>query len=126
MAGRRCAVSEPSPRPVSPTPVPGLSELQADRTILARLPLDVLLDARAQVAHLEVDLDVAISRQMARHTQPRQPEAESNRLISPEVAATRFGVKRRWLLDHANEIPGVKRLSRKTIRFSERKLARLS
>jgi hypothetical protein len=28
------------------------------------------------------------------------------------------------LLDHAGEIPGVKRLSRKTIRFSERRLAR--
>jgi hypothetical protein len=57
--------------------------------------------------------------------QPQQPsEGKPDRLISPEAAATRFGVRRRWLLDHANEIPGVKRLSRKTIRFSERKLAR--
>jgi hypothetical protein len=104
--------------------MPALSELQADRSILARLPLEVLLDLREQVAHLHVDLDIAIARQMARLTQPRKPEAESDRLIAPEVAAALFGVKRRWLLDHANDIPGVKRLSRKTIRFSELKLAR--
>jgi hypothetical protein len=100
------AVSEALPRPVGLTPVPGLSELQADRAILALLPLDVLLDLPAQVGHVDVDLDIAISHQMARHNQPRQPEAESDRLISLEVAATRFGVKRRWLLDHANESPG--------------------
>ena len=104
--------------------MPGLDDLQADPATLDRLPLDVLLSLRAQVGHLEVDLDIAISRQMARHTQPRQVETGSDSLISPEVAAARFDVTRRWLLDHANDIPGVKRLSRKTIRFSERKLAR--
>jgi hypothetical protein len=57
------------------------------------------------------------------HQQGSQ-ESEPERLLTPEVAATRFGVKKRWLLDHADEIPGVKRLSRKTIRFSERRLAR--
>jgi len=117
-------VSEPFPRPVSSTPLPSLSELQADRALLSRLPFDALLELRARLGHLALDLDIAISRQMARHVQQRQPEGEPDRLISAEVAATRFGVRRRWLLDHANEIPGVKRLSRKTIRFSERKLAR--
>lgn len=37
-------------------------------------------------------------------------------------AADRFGVTRRWLLDHADQIPGVKRLSRKVVRFSEQHL----
>jgi predicted acylesterase/phospholipase RssA len=124
VAGKERPVSEPFPRPVSCAPLPSLSDLQADGALLSRLPLDALLDLRARLGHLAIDLDIAISRQMAPHVQQRQRESEPDRLISAEVAATRFGVKRRWLLDHAGEIPGVKRLSRKTIRFSERKLAR--
>jgi hypothetical protein len=53
-----------------------------------------------------------------------EPAPQPEQLLTPEVAAARFRVKKRWLLDHANEIPGVKRLSRMTVRFSERRLAR--
>jgi hypothetical protein len=45
-------------------------------------------------------------------------------LLTPLAAAARFGVTKRWLLAHADEIPGVRRLSRKIVRFSERRLAR--
>jgi len=47
-----------------------------------------------------------------------------DRLLTPEAAAERFGVTKRWLLDHTDQIPGVKRLSRKIVRFSKRSLAR--
>jgi hypothetical protein len=56
--------------------------------------------------------------------QHHRAEVEHDRLLTPEAAAARFGVTKRWLLDHADEIPGVRRLSRKIVRFSERRLAR--
>ena len=45
------------------------------------------------------------------------------RLLTPAEAASRFGVRRRWILEHADEVGG-RRLSRKTIRFPERALER--
>jgi hypothetical protein len=49
---------------------------------------------------------------------------EPDRWLTPEAAASRFGVTKRWLLAHADEVPGVRRLSRKIVRFSERRLGR--
>lgn len=49
--------------------------------------------------------------------------AGGERLLTPEEAAERFGVTRRWILAHADEVGG-RRLSRKTIRFPERALER--
>jgi hypothetical protein len=103
--------------------VPGLAELQADPAILSRLPLDVLVDLRRQVRHLDIDLDAAITRQVV-VGQPRQAQAEPDRLLSPKEAAALYSVSVRWLLEHADEIPGVRRLSKKVIRFSERTLRR--
>ena len=52
--------------------------------------------------------------------EPRQPD----HLLSAEEAANALGVKKRWLYDHAAKIPGCQRLSRRCLRFSERKLRR--
>ncbi len=104
---------------------PSLSEVMNDPALIDRLPLGALVDLRRQLRRLDADLDAGILRLMAQGSrQQRGQEPEPDQLLTPEVAATRFGVKKRWLLDHANEIPGVKRLSRKTVRFSERRLAR--
>ena len=108
-----------------PTPSPSLHEVMNNRALIDRLPLDALVDLRRQLRHLDADLDAGIIRLMTpENRQQRGQESEPERLLTPDVAAARFGVKKRWLLDHANEIPGVKRLSRKTVRFSERRLAR--
>jgi hypothetical protein len=109
----------PAPRPLAA--VPTLADLQADTATLDQLPLDTLVTLRRQVRHLDVDLDAAITRLMAR-AEPRSAPAEPDRLLSPAQAAAMFGVKPRWLLDHADELPGARRLSRKVIRFSERAL----
>lgn len=45
-------------------------------------------------------------------------------LLTPHEAAKQFGVSHRWLLAHADEIPGMRRLSRKTIRFNGAALRR--
>ncbi len=110
--------------PVRPVPLPGLAEVLADPTALDRLPSDALIGLRQRARHLIVDLDAAIARHAMLTRQPRQQQAEQDRLLTPKEAAALYGVKARWLLDHAEEIPGARRLSRKVIRFSERALRR--
>jgi hypothetical protein len=109
----------------SPARLPSLGDVQADPAILGRLPVAVIVDLRRQVSHLAADLDAAFFSAMteARRLEPKA-EVSPDRLLTPAAAAERFGVTKRWLLDHASDIPGVKRLSRKIIRFSERRLAR--
>jgi hypothetical protein len=108
-----------------PAPVPSLAEVQRDPTILDGLSPLAIVRLRHQVSHLAADLDAAFCHAMTR-TRMQGPRAasEPDRLLTPDTAAERFGVTKRWLLDHAHEIPGVRRLSRKTIRFSARHLAR--
>jgi hypothetical protein len=105
--------------------VPTLGEVKNDPAILSRMPLAVIVDLRRQVSHLAADIDAAFfGAVVAAQRLDHQVEARPDQLLTPAAAAERFGVTKRWLLDHANDIPGVKRLSRKTIRFSERRLAR--
>jgi hypothetical protein len=104
---------------------PSLNEVMDNLALIDRLTLEALVDLRRQLRHLDAELDAGILRLMAQGSRrPRAQESEPEQLLTPEAAAARFGVKRRWLLDHASEIPGVTRLSRKTVRFSERRLAR--
>jgi hypothetical protein len=103
--------------------VPDMVQVLADRSLLDGLSFDALVNLRRHVGFLRADLDAAITCQMMRAFQ-RPPSADLDRLLSPAQAASVFGVNRRWLLEHADEIPGVRRLSRKTIRFSERALRR--
>ncbi len=104
---------------------PSLAEVQRDPTILTGLPVPVIVDLRRQVGHLAVDLDAVLCQAMTNSRPPHhRVEIEPDRWLAPEAAAARFGVTKRWLLEHANEIPGARRLSRKIVRFSERRLAR--
>ena len=108
-----------------PAAVPSLAEVQQDPTILAGLSVPVIVDLRRQAGHLAADLDAALYQTMTQAgAQHHRAEVEPDRLLTPEAAAANFGVTKRWLLDHADEIPGVRRLSRKIVRFSERRLAR--
>jgi hypothetical protein len=102
-----------------------LGEVQQDPTILTGLPLPVIVELRRQISHLAADVDAVLYQTLTAARAPDQrPEAEPDRLLTPEAAAARFGVTKRWLLEHAEEIPGIRRLSRKIVRFSERRLAR--
>jgi len=105
--------------------VPTLGEVQKDPAILSRMPLAVIVDLRRQVSHLVADIDAVFFSTVVKAQRPdHYAEALPDQLLTPAAAAERFGVTKRWLLNHANDLPGVKRLSRKTIRFSERRLAR--
>lgn len=116
---------QPPRRSIVPAIRPSLGEVQQDPTILTGLPLPVVVDLRRQISHLAADVDAVLYQTLIEARTPDQrSNAEPDRLLTPETAAARFGVTRRWLLDHADEIPGVLRLSRKIVRFSERRLAR--
>jgi hypothetical protein len=118
-------VRHPSSRSSRPAPFPSLTEVQRDPTILNGLSLIAIVDLRRQLSHLAADLDAAFCQAMTQtKTQNTPAPVEPDRLLTPDAAAARFGVTKRWLLDHADQIPGVRRLSRKIVRFSERRLAR--
>lgn len=118
-------MSQPRSGSSVPATTPSLVEVQKDPTILTGLPLPIVVDLRRQISHLAADLDAVLYRTLSEaRTKDRQPDAEPDRLLTPEAAAARFGVTKRWLLAHADEIPGVRRLSRKIVRFSELRLAR--
>ena len=108
-----------------PAPLPSLAEVQQDPSILNSLSVPVIVDLRRQISHLAADLDAAFCQAITLARAPDHPStANPDRFLTPDAAATRFGVTKRWLLAHADEIPGVRRLSRKVVRFSERRLAR--
>jgi hypothetical protein len=105
--------------------MPSLAEVQQDPTILTGLPWPVIVDLRRQISHLAADVDAVLYWTLTEvRTKDQRADVEPDRLLTPEAAAARFGVTKRWLLDHAAEIPGVRRLSRKIVRFSERRLTR--
>ena len=86
--------------------------------------MDVLaaLDAipRAQIP-------AAIARLAARAMEPepptRAPAASNGRLLTPDEAAARLGVNRRWIYRHADRL-GAARLSRRKLRVPEAALER--
>jgi hypothetical protein len=102
-----------------------LAAVQQDPTILSGLPLPVIVELRRQISHLAADVDAVLYQTMTEPGTPHErSDVEPDRLLTPEAAAARFGVTKRWLLAHADEVPGVRRLSRKIVRFSERRLGR--
>ena len=116
---------QPPRRSTVPVTMPSLAEVQRDPTILTGLPLPVIVDLRRQISHLAADVDAVLYQTLTEAGTPDQrSDAEPDQLLTPDAAAARFGVTKRWLLDHADEIPGVRRLSRKIVRFSKRRLAR--
>jgi hypothetical protein len=118
-------VRQPPRRSTVPVTMPSLAEVQRDLTILTGLPLPVIVDLRRQISHLAADVDAVLYQTLTEaRTKDQRADVEPDRLLTPDAAAARFAVTKRWLLDHAEEIPGVRRLSRKIVRFSERRLAR--
>lgn len=118
-------VSQPSRGSNGSVPMPSLAEVQRDPTLLDAVSVIAIVALRRQVSHLAADLDAAFYQALAQSgRQDQRAETTSDRFLTPEAAAERFGVTKRWLLDHADDIAGVRRLSRKIVRFSERHLER--
>ena len=50
--------------------------------------------------------------------------AEKETLLTPEQAAAMIGVDKKWLYRHSKQLPFIRRLSKKNIRFNEAGLKR--
>ncbi|MGH7332642.1 MAG: helix-turn-helix transcriptional regulator [Candidatus Rokuibacteriota bacterium] len=112
-----------APRPAS---VPSLAAILADRALLDTLPVATLVELRRQCGYLREDLDAVLTRRLqAQPTmEPARAEPERERLLTPDEAATRLGVKLTWMYRHAGDLPFTRRLGRKTLRFDEAGLQR--
>jgi len=76
-----------------PACLPSLGTVQEDPTILAGLPLTVIVDLRRQVSHLAADLDAVLFNAVAGARRPdHHAEVGDDRLLTPAEAAARFGV----------------------------------
>jgi hypothetical protein len=92
-----------------------LATLAEEPAVAERLPLLLLVELRRQCDHIRAELDAAIARQVSdSKSGSLSPAPEADRLLTPTEAAARFHVSKRWLLEHADEIPGRKRLSKKS------------
>jgi hypothetical protein len=109
--------------PVLPLPVPTLDGVHRDPTILAGLPLAVLVELERQAAHVGVDVRAVIARHLARTHEAPNPSCEDD-LLSLEDAARRLGVAVPWLRRRAKTLPFTRKLSHKIVRFSARGLDR--
>jgi hypothetical protein len=99
-------MSQPRSRSTVPATTPSLVEVQQDLTILTGLPLPIVVDLRRQISHLAADVDAVLYQILSEAgTKDQRSDAEPDRWLTPQAAAARFGVTKRWLLDHADEIP---------------------
>ncbi len=103
-----------------PCLVPTLVELLADpmrgRDLAPREAAELLVSLAALQASLVARVvDRAIEKPMA----GAEAEPPPDRLLTVGQLAKMLEVKPRWIYCHADEIPGLKRLTRRTMRFRE-------
>ena len=111
-----------------PTPlmtVPSLDEIAADPSRAERLPTEAARKLLARCVIVQNALVIPALGAPTSEFTAKPPQRETDRpMLTPEQAADRFNIPKRWLLAHAEQIPGLARLSRKTIRFDEEALDR--
>jgi len=95
-----------------------LPVLLADPDRLADLLPEQATAALIELAAIQTALAARLHSNPPRSipTGGKQPE---DRLLTPAQAAERLGVTLRWLYRRADKLPFARRLSRKTLRFSE-------
>jgi hypothetical protein len=108
-------------RPAGPMPPPSLDQLAGNPALAAALPPEAARALHAQCVTVLAALLPCLFLPASAAETPVMPETAA---LTPQDAATRFNVPKRWLLAHAHEIPGAVALSRKTIRFDAVRLAR--
>lgn len=97
--------------------MPDLRELLANPALVAAMPRDDAISVFAELASLQATLASHLCRVPNRISVPEA--SVSDRLLTPEQAVGILGVTVRWLYRHADQLPFTRRLSRKTLRFSE-------
>jgi predicted DNA-binding transcriptional regulator AlpA len=81
----------------------------------AKNPFDLLVDQIRAVVREEI---------AAALSNGDHPAPEKERLLTPDEAAAMIGVDKKWLYRHSKQLPFIRRLSKKNIRFNEAGLRR--
>jgi hypothetical protein len=78
-------------------------------------PFDIMLEQIRLIVREEI---------MAAFQNGAPTSGQPDTLLTVEMAASIIGVNPRWLYRHADKLPFVRRINRKTVRFSEAGLRR--
>jgi len=104
-----------------------VDERARDLSALVRDPASISRVSRDSVPELLATLESVRARLWLRLSEPSRPERQGrpspvpDRLLEAEEAARVMGVKKRWLYEHADELPFTVRVGR-LVRFSEQRL----
>jgi excisionase family DNA binding protein len=102
--------------------VPILTDLLDAPELALDLPLHEAAAMLARVGALEAMLRARLATPVP--TSPIGSAIAEDRLLTTDQVAERLGVTRNWLYRHATQLPFVRKLSRKALRFSEEGLHR--
>lgn len=94
--------------------------LTAPQRIL-ELPLEVIPPLLCQLSALQNALAARLLQTQV-HANDSEEADPTDQLLTPSQAAAMMGVTKRWIYRHAPRLPFTKRLSNKTLRFSQRGL----
>ncbi|MFH1763311.1 MAG: helix-turn-helix domain-containing protein [Gemmatimonadota bacterium] len=108
----------------NPPPLQRLAWLIADPDQMDMIPLDEIPEIIGVLESVRVRLE----RRFMAPSLPHQVEPEVSRApdrqLTAQEAADRAGVTRKWIYNHAESLPFVKKLAPRTYRISERGLKR--
>jgi hypothetical protein len=95
-----------------------LQTLVADPARTREIPLTQVGALVVELAAIQTQLGLRIQAEGSSGPGP-ESRVKPDRLLTPEQASGALGVTVRWLYRHAGDLPFTRRLSRKTLRFSE-------
>ncbi len=102
-----------------------VASLLVDPDRAPAVPLDHVPTVLGQIERLKAILWSRLSQADAAARRPATNDIrDEGRVLTPAEAAQIAGVTVRWLYRHAGQLPFARRLSRKTLRFSEAGLRR--
>jgi predicted DNA-binding transcriptional regulator AlpA len=110
-------IARHAPEPLAT--VPALADLVRDQALVETLPRHVVAALYLDVAKLEAILRSRLLTLSAATATEAVPALSNDRLLTANEAAALLGVTRVWLYRHAHALDFSRRLSRKTLRFSE-------
>ena len=91
---------------------------------VSSLPLEAIPALLGNLEQLKAALWARLNEPRSTEDGGPRGESEGSRYLKPEEAARVLGVSVRWLYSHHRQLPFARKLSRKTLRFSESGLRR--
>jgi predicted DNA-binding transcriptional regulator AlpA len=99
---------------------PTLADLVSSPSKVGRARVEAIPELRAELARLDLLLESHFIRQvLGAGSKADDPRDATDKLLAATEAALLLGVTSRWLYRHWKTLPFARRLSRKTLRFSE-------